>query len=326
MIKKATFFVENKIYLSNEIFNLNNKKLNRDNCLFPGTLLKKEFLKLGFDLSTQDINPIRSSEFVIYSDIPYNHNFENKNSYLIIWESEVILKRNWDKNNYVFFKNIFTWNDALVNDNFFVKINFPHHLIQEKKEVKTLFCCLIAGNKISNHPNELYSRRKEVINWFKKVKPNSLDLYGPNWNRIVTNNKYLNKILLRLNIKIRNKIYKGLIQKKSKHLSKYKFAICFENAKNYPGYITEKIFDCFCSNVVPVYLGPPNILTYIPESCFIDFNKFNSVESLYEYLQNMTDEDYNEYLKNIDLFFNSESIKQFSIENFISTIIKNIKL
>ena len=94
MIKKATFFVENKIYLSNEIFNLNNKKLNRDNCLFPGTLLKKEFLKLGFDLSTQDINPVKSSEFVIYSDIPDNHNFENKNSYLIIWESEVILKRN----------------------------------------------------------------------------------------------------------------------------------------------------------------------------------------------------------------------------------------
>lgn len=326
MIRKATFFVENKVYLGNEIFNLNNKKLNRDNCLMPGILLKEKFLKLGFDLATQDLNPLSSSDFVIYSDIPNNHNFENSNSYLIIWESEVILKRNWDKKNYVFFKKIFTWNDELVDNTFFFKINFPHHLTKEKIEAKTSFCCLVAGNKISNHPNELYSKRREVIKWFKEVKPNLLSLYGPNWNRIIFKNKYLNFISLKLNLKFRNKIYKGLIENKTKHLGKYKFSICFENAKNYPGYITEKIFDCFCSNVLPVYLGPPNTLDYLPENCFIDYNKFNSVESLCEYLQNMTDETYSEYLENIDHFLNSESIKQFSIDNFISTIIKNIEI
>lgn len=326
MTKRGTYFVQDKQYLGNEIFNLNNKKLNRDNCLKPLVLLKKEFLKQGFDLATQDLNPLSSSDFAIYSDMPCNHNFENSNSYLIIWENEVNLKRNWDKKNYIFFKKIFTWNDELVDNNFFFKINIPHHLTKEKVETKTSFCCLVAGNKISHHRNELYSKRREVIKWFEEERPNLLSLYGPNWDKIIFNNRYLNFISSKLNLKVRNRIYKGLIDNKTKQLSKYKFSICFENAKNYNGYITEKIFDCFCSSVVPVYLGPPNILDYLPENCFIDYNKFSSVKSLCEYLQNMTDETYNEYIDNINYYLNSESIKQFSIDNFTSTIIKNIEI
>jgi hypothetical protein len=39
--------------------------------------------------------------------------------------------------------------------------------------------------------------------------------------------------------------YKGKIDSKKDTLEKYKFSICYENARDTPGYITEKIFDCF---------------------------------------------------------------------------------
>lgn len=326
MIKKATFFVSNKVYLNNEIFNLKNKLLNRDNCLLPNYVLKSEFDKLGFDLSTQDKNPIKDSEFVIYSDVPSKHAFEHPNSYLIIWESEVIINRNWDKNNFKYFKKIFTWNDEFVDNDVFLKINFPHHLNREELEEKSSFCCLVAGNKVSSHPNELYSNRLEVIKWFEKYKPNKLDLYGPNWDRLVFENRYLNHISLKLNLKVKNKVYRGLIENKIKGLKKYKFAFCFENAKNYPGYITEKIFDCFCSNIIPIYIGPPNILDYVPENCFINYNSFASINLLVDFLEEMTDVTFNEYLKNINDFLKSESIKQFSIETFVSTLVENIEI
>jgi len=325
MIKKATFFVNNFLYLDNEVFNLKNKRLNRDNCLLPGVLLKYELEKQGFDLCTQDINPIIDSEFVIYSDLPSNHTFENPNSYLIIWESEVIINRNWDKKNFKYFKKIFTWNDEYVDNDVFFKINFPHHLIREDLEKKSSLCCLVAGNKVSSHPNELYSKRLEVIKWFEKHKPSELDLYGPNWDKLVLENRYLNYISFKLNLKVNNKVYRGLIGNKTKDLGKYKFSICFENAKGYPGYITEKIFDCFCSNIVPVYMGPPNILDYIPGNCFINYNSFDTINLLVDFLEEMSDATYNEYLKNINNFLNSDSIKQFSIENFVSVITKNIE-
>ena len=326
MIKKATFFVSNKVYLDNEVFNLKNKLLNRDNCLLPNYVLKNEFDKLGFDLSTQDKNPIKDSEFVIYSDVPSKHTFEHPNSYLIIWESEVIINRNWDKNNFKYFKKIFTWNDEYVDNDVFFKINFPHHLIREELDEKSSFCCLVAGNKISSHPNEMYSRRLDIIKWFNKNKPSKLDLYGPNWDRLVFENRYLNYISFKLNLKAKNDVYRGLIKNKIKGLKKYKFAICFENAKGYPGYITEKIFDCFCSNIVPVYLGPPNILDFIPANCFINYNSFDTINLLVDFLEEMSDITYNEYLKNINNFLKSDTIKQFSIETFVSTITKNIDI
>jgi hypothetical protein len=40
----------------------------------------------------------------------------------------------------------------------------------------------------------------------------------------------------------------------------------------------------------------------------------------------MSDVTYNEYIENINIFVNSESIKQFNIETFVSTITKNIEI
>ena len=48
------------------------------------------------------------------------------------------------------------------------------------------------------------------------------------------------------------------------------FAICYENARDIPGYITEKIFDCFFAGCVPIYWGgAPNVTDHIPANTFI---------------------------------------------------------
>lgn len=62
-------------------------------------------------------------------------------------------------------------------------------------------------------------------------------------------------------------------------LGEYLFCYCLENQGGTKGYITEKIFDCFFSGSVPVYLGPTNITDYIPSSCFVDFSNFRSIEA-----------------------------------------------
>lgn len=46
-------------------------------------------------------------------------------------------------------------------------------------------------------------------------------------------------------------------------IRQYRHAVCFENGA-YPGYITEKIIDCFVAGVVPIYAGAPDLERYIP--------------------------------------------------------------
>jgi len=36
---------------------------------------------------------------------------------------------------------------------------------------------------------------------------------------------------------------------------KYKFALAFENIKDTIGGVSEKIYDCICAGIVPIYYG-----------------------------------------------------------------------
>ena len=56
-----------------------------------------------------------------------------------------------------------------------------------------------------------------------------------------------------------------------KVFNQYKFIICCENS-NTNGYITEKIFNVFCSRSIPIYNGAPDINNYINNKAYIGFD------------------------------------------------------
>lgn len=107
-------------------------------------------------------------------------------------------------------------------------------------------------------------------------------------------------------------------------LLKYKFAVCYENERGAPGYITEKIFDCFFSGCVPIYLGAPNVKDFIPEDTFVDKNKFINYEELYAFVNKMDDKKFNDYQQNVERYIKSDKIRLFSAENFANTVVNNI--
>jgi hypothetical protein len=120
------------------------------------------------------------------------------------------------------------------------------------------------------------------------------------------------------------KSYKGEVESKEDVFKKYKFAICYENAKDIPGYITEKIFDCLFAGCIPIYLGADNIQSYIPENCYIDQRKFDSIESVYDFITNIDEEKYNQYIDNIEEFIASDKSHIFRTDYFSKTLIDNI--
>jgi hypothetical protein len=254
-----------------------------------------------------------------------------KNMMLVIFESELIKPNNWDINNHKYFSKIFTWNDSWVDNKKYFKFNFAcdiPYTINKDISKKEKLCTMIAGNKLSKRPLELYSKRVEAIRWFEKNNIEDFDLYGVGWDEFTSSNRYLRFIVkkLRLSKILSSKFprYKGKIQTKRDVLMKYKFSICYENAKDISGYITEKIFDCFLASCVPIYWGANNITEHIPDNCFIDKRNFKSYDELYRYIKNMSDVEYTDYLLNIDKFLNSKKAYQFSSDFFSKTIIDNI--
>lgn len=328
---KATFYLEN--YLENLPFNIDNKLINRDNYAYSHYLLKNFFNKKNIDLSTYDINPIKESEIVIYNDMPKelpNENDINK-SYLLLFESELIKPQNWDLEKHKCFNKIFTWDDRLIDNKKYFKINFSHLFpenINKDLSKKEKLCTLIAGNKKVNHPLELYSKRVEAIRWFEANHLDDFTFYGMGWDKYTPSNKYFRyafrKSKLSKLFKPNFPSYKGKVDSKKNILEKYKFAICYENARDIDGYITEKIFDCFFAGCVPIYWGANNITEHIPKECFIDKREFDSYEKLYEFITNISDEEYLKYSDAIENYLNSSQADEFRAEYFANTIVETI--
>jgi len=337
---------------NNGIFNLDLYKYAPDDIAYPYILLKNELNRLGINLNTLDVYKKTNIKIdkMLFINFPTKHKkdlieFYNQGVglYLILYENEVIRRDNWDKNNHRYFNKIFTWNPQWANEKKYILIYLPiripenldfHNLKKEK--LLTVIC----WNKIRSHKKELYIERIRAMDWFNRYHPEDIDIYGMGWEKGVLRKFYWPFLGIPFSMRIIHllekigplhtlfrrplKNYKGVVESKKEILGKYRFLLCYENAKDIPGYITEKIFHCFFAGCVPIYWGAPDIGKYIPENCFIDRRKFKNYEELYRFLIKMSDEDYKKYLLNIETYVKSQAIWQFSAENFVNTVIKNI--
>ncbi|MFC1988642.1 glycosyltransferase family 10 domain-containing protein [Chloroflexota bacterium] len=168
--------------------------------------------------------------------------------------------------------------------------------------------------------NELYSERIRAILALKNL--GNIDLYGYGWDtslsQILRNMPSIPLSFPSLYLKNRKAIkaiYKGSVKSKHETLSQYKFNICFENMVM-PGWITEKIFDCFFVGTIPIFLGAPDVDRYIPRECFIDMRDFNDYGELYTYLSAMSDEDIQSFREAGREFLSSEQYHPFTKEHF----------
>lgn len=181
-----------------------------------------------------------------------------------------------------------------------------------KSYKKNLLLKLVYGLSIK----EINNQRRKIIDFFGN-KP-GFDLYGKGWNKERFSDVSQEAV---------EKCYRGVIDpdKKNGIVANYKFNFCFENAE-FPGYVTEKIFDAFAAGVVPIYLGAPDIYNFVTKGCFIDMRDFKSLDELYSFITNMKEDQYNEYIQNIKDFFMGEKYQRFSQEKFVKQILDILEL
>lgn len=307
---------------------------NRDNCFDPYVLLKKTFKSAGIQIDTSDMGVTKTPFFELHQDVQFETCVDR--NYLLMFETEFVKPENKNLKEQARYRKIFTWNDSLVDGEYFVKLNFPNPVAAHEPDgfrARDRFCCLIASNRTLSSKDEriLYPKRVEAIRWFEKNAPQDFDLFGVDWEMPVLHSGFVGRLERKLWPAISSLkkptpfcSYRGKLKHKRDALCRTRFSICYENVADLPGYITEKIFDCFFSGCVPVYWGASNITTYIPPDCFIDRRAFRDMTSVYDYLKKITEEQFIGYQTSIAKFLRSGAAGPFTAEFFAETVVTTI--
>lgn len=336
-MKKAALVVH-EFYKNNRIFDISDTVVNRDNCVYHMYLLKEQLATKGVELVTDDIYDYSEYDCFFMNDVPPMDDPKTrailesgKDLYLIIGESEVIIRRNWVLENHKHFKKIFTWSADLIDNQKYFQYYWPNKIVIPEGIVdfgKKKLATMISGNKVNSDKRELYTERLNAVKWFEKHHPEDFDFYGMGWDQGFFKG-FLGKIFnrygfVRRALRKKYKCFGGKVDSKQAVLKNYKFSICYENARDIDDYITEKIFDCFFAGCVPIYLGAPNITNYVPKDCFISRDDFSSYDELYKYISTMKEDEYNRYLERGTTFLKSEKMNLFSAEYFADTVVKGV--
>ena len=130
---KRISYVVPAVYHPNRLFDINYPEISRDNSLAQGIALKERLKTYGIDLSTQDVNPVKEADLVLFDSMPdvNDKDFKdalryNKTRYLWIAELGFIHKGNYDARRYADFKKVFTYQDELVDHIKYFKFNYTY--------------------------------------------------------------------------------------------------------------------------------------------------------------------------------------------------------
>ena len=203
------------------------------------------------------------------------------------------------------------------------------------------FLVMINSNKLPRlYFQELYTKRLAAVEYFHRF--GEVDLYGPNWQQApwrvgrtwvpgVVRRRYRQSGLEGVVWRLRQRIapdalyvaaaaaHRGVAASKPDTLSRYTFALCFENMV-LPGWMTEKLFDCLCAGTVPVYWGAPDVTDWVPSDCFVDVRRFANFAELRAFLHALSPGEIACYREAGRAFVESERFTPFRMATFSSMI------
>lgn len=327
--------------------------------------MRATFRKHGYEpYEVRDLSNLDSPNLIVCFDVPIDQimnliKYDMNRLVLFIFEPPTVVKQNFEKQYHSLFSEVYTWNDAWVNNKTHFKFYQPSKVKPMINDVidfdQKKLCAIVMAYKKSDHPLELYSERLRAVEFFDKHHPDEFDFYGVNWANEGFKHRTFRGSISETPLyeaiftqcacpeSLRNTVKRGkgeledciaagcqpygkqvlmstVTGTKVDALKHYKFCICYENTKNVPGYVTEKILECMQAGCVPIYWGASNIEQYIPKGCYILKTDFPSYQALYDFLKQMTKETYQTYIDNMKAYLASDAINVYSDKAFCDVI------
>lgn len=186
----------------------------------------------------------------------------------------------------------------------------PHKPLRKVRHFakQMVFYYLQAANPLFRF-KDLYQERLEAIRYFAETP--GFRLFGSGWEQPNgLSGKYYQAAKRAGAVPVDDKL--GT-------MSGFKFALCFENCV-FPGYVTEKIFDCFFAGCIPVYWGAPDITDFVPAETFVDARQFDSWMDLDLYLQEIHESEAQRYHNAACDFLASKDFGRFHQDAFVNEL------
>ncbi len=303
----------------------------------PWRMLREHFAGRGIEINTPDMNAGRTVSFDLHLNAQ-RRLAKDRPCYAYLYEDPLVRPINADQAQITRYRKVFTSNETLINGQNVHRLDYPNDLALHKFlpwDARDLFCVMIASNKALRHPNprSLHEQRVQTIRYFEAHAPESFALFGSGWNIPAVRPGAWGRIVKRVN-EWREKSggtplafpsYRGFIPgPKRDVLARARFCICYENVRGSPSYLTEKIFDCFASGCVPVYMGAVDALTPIPDECYIDGDRFASPHDMHAFLKTVNEAQFVGYQHAMREFLASPQSQRFSNEHFCNTLVVTI--
>ncbi|MCT7952797.1 glycosyltransferase family 25 protein [Ancylothrix sp. C2] len=222
---------------------------------------------------------------------PFIIKYGSSKKYLV-WTNEPRYDTHFEKK--VFFKgvdvhimNVYT-GDTLWDNYYFFHLGkqpltyYDNFERENYKKIATLITNRVWNTSLIRDGRELdLSRlRREIA--LQGYELGRVDIYGKKWPE---------------NIAIENSRAGDWHGRKLEILPKYHFNLCFENTiADY--YCTEKIWDSIGCGCLPIYYGGKNSTIYedFETNSFLDYTDFRNPHELFEYIEAMTIDEFNERL------------------------------
>lgn len=229
------------------------------------------------------------------------------------------------------FKTVFTWDLRLLKKHpEYVPIRVPtgadplqyrENRFSDIPFEKKKLLVSVSRNRWHYMPQSTFGLRRKIYRFMQSHAPDEFDLYGLEWDRpCCLWEKHLGRHY--------EKCWRGEIpgswDEKVAKIANYRFSLCFENSIGQPGYLSEKIFDCFCARTVPVYYGSKGNETLLPHGLFIDWRDFRSPRLLLDFLHNIDHATHLRYISRIDEFMTSPTIGQFRVRTMYQTVFNRL--
>jgi hypothetical protein len=336
-------------YLGDRIFKADG--FNGDHANLPYTYLREFFQSKGIPVRTADLMPDHDDGVrKVYVSTGLRKNYRRlaeRNDVVLsaffalecpIVEPELYRGLNDAQR---FFKRIYSWSDSAALERFTgTRLNlhpsrYPqafdrvHEGVWDRGDRK--FLVMINANKLPRMRwQELYTERLRAVEFFSRTE--EIDLYGVGWDvpTYILGKTWKPGTLQRAErwllhnwhrvkpdplLQAARTVYRGLAFSKSDVLGGYTFSICFENMV-LKGWVTEKLFDCFCAGTVPIYWGAPDIEDYVPSECFIDMRQFRDYGELRSFLKSLGESQVRRYRENARDYMGSALHRPFTKEAF----------
>lgn len=308
---------------------------NGGDFFLPWPMLQERFAAQGIALHTPDINQGKAVEFELHLNVQ-RHVRSDAPCFAYMYEDPLVRPINADRRSLGRYRKVWTWDETLIDGQRFIELEYPNSIEPGEHRSWTdrdLYCVMLASNKPPiNDSRGYHQRRVDTIRYFERHASTDFHLYGKDWDLPQVSPGSLGRLARRLR-RARNALlptapafpsWRGWAHRKRNILERARFAICFENCRGNPGYITEKIFDCFTAGCVPVYAGSPHRTAPVPPECFIDADQFSGPGDILVFLRSIDAGRFAQYQNAIKDFLRSEACQRYSNEHWCDTLVDGI--